>query len=47
VQQAASRALAELRPLRQGIQARLREIERLPQRLLAKVFDNEEDVQDV
>jgi type I restriction enzyme S subunit len=46
VQQAASRALAELRPMRQGIQARLREIERLPQRLLAKVFDNQEDVQD-
>lgn len=46
VQQAASRALAELRPMKQGIEARLREIERLPARLLAQVFDFEEDIQD-
>jgi type I restriction enzyme S subunit len=46
IQQAASRALAELRPMKQSIEARLREIERLPQRLLAEVFDMEEDVQD-
>jgi len=46
VQQAASRVLAELRPMKQSIEARLREIERLPQRLLAEVFDMEEDVQD-
>lgn len=42
VQQAASRALAELRPMKACIEARLREIERLPQRLLAQVFDFEE-----
>lgn len=47
VQQVASQALAELRPMKQGIVARLREIERLPQRLLAEVFDIKEDVQDV
>lgn len=46
LQQAASRVLAELRPMKQSIEARLREIERLPQRLLAEVFDMEEDVQD-
>ena len=43
MQLAASRALAELRPMKQGIEARLREIERLPQRLLAEVFDFEKD----
>lgn len=46
VQQAASRALAELRPMKKSIEARLREIEQLPQRLLAEVFDFEEEVQD-
>ena len=46
VQQAASRALAELRPMKRSIEARLLEIEALPQRLLAEVFDFEEDVRD-
>lgn len=46
VQQAASRALAELRPMKVAIEARLREIERLPQRLLAQVFDFEEEAED-
>lgn len=46
VQQAASRALAELRPMKAAIEARLREIERLPQRLLAQVFDFEEETED-
>lgn len=46
VQQVASRALAELRPMKAAIQARLREIERLPQRLLAQVFDFEEEAED-
>lgn len=46
VQQAASRALAELRPMKAVIEARLREIERLPQRLLAQVFDFEEEAED-
>lgn len=46
VQQAASRALAELRPMKAAIEARLREIERLPQRLLAQVFDFEEEAED-
>jgi type I restriction enzyme S subunit len=39
VQQAASRALAEVRPMKQRIQAQLRDIELLPARLLAQVFD--------
>lgn len=43
VQQAASRALAELRPLKRAVEARLSEIELLPQRLLAQVFDSEEE----
>jgi len=38
VQQAASRALAELRPMKAKIEAQLREIELLPSRLLAQVF---------
>lgn len=38
VQVAASRALAEIRPMRQRIQAQLREIEQLPARLLAQAF---------
>lgn len=42
VQQAASRALAGLRPMKAAIEASLREIERLPQRLLAQVFEFEE-----
>ena len=46
VQQAASQALAELRPMKQRIEAQLCEIERLPSRLLAQVFDFEEDIQD-
>ncbi len=46
VQQAGSRALAELRPMKASIEARLREIERLPQRLLAQVFDFEEEAED-
>lgn len=46
VQQAASRALAELRPMKTAVEARLREIERLPQRLLAQVFDFEEEAED-
>lgn len=46
VQQAASRALAELRPMKAAVEARLREIERLPQRLLAQVFDFEEELDD-
>ena len=46
VQQAASRALAELRPMKAAIEARLREIERLPQRLLAQVFDFDEEAED-
>lgn len=45
VQQAASRTLAELRPMKRRIEARLREIELLPQRLLAQAFDFEEDIQ--
>lgn len=45
VQQAASSALAELRPMKADIEAQLREIERLPQRLLAQVFDIEKDVE--
>ena len=39
VQQAASRALAEVRPMKQRIEAQLRDIELLPARLLAQVFD--------
>lgn len=46
VQQAVSRALAELRPMKAAIEARLCEIERLPQRLLAQVFDFEEELED-
>jgi type I restriction enzyme S subunit len=46
VQQAASRALAELRPMKAAVEARLREIERLPQRLLAQVFYFEEEAED-
>ena len=42
----ASRALAELRPMKAAVEARLREIERLPQRLLAQVFDFEEETED-
>lgn len=38
VQQTASRALAELRPMRAKIEAQLQEIELLPSRLLAQVF---------
>lgn len=38
VQQAASRALAELRPMKARIEAQLQEIELLPSRLLAQVF---------
>lgn len=38
VQQAASQALAEIRPLKTRIEKQLREIERLPERLLAQVF---------
>lgn len=39
--------LTAIEEARQAVEARLREIERLPQRLLAKVFDHEEDVQNV
>lgn len=46
VQEAASWALAELRPMKAAIEVRLREIERLPQRLLAQVFDFEEEAED-
>lgn len=46
VQRAASRALAELRPMKAAVEARLREIERLPQRLLAQVFDFDEEAED-
>ncbi|WP_146114950.1 hypothetical protein [Malikia spinosa] len=42
-QQTASRALAELRPMKRAVEARLREIDLLPQRLLAQVFDSEEE----
>lgn len=38
VQQAASQALAEIRPLQTQIEQQLREIERLPERLLAQAF---------
>jgi len=38
VQQAASRALAELRPMKAKIEAQLQEIELLPSRLLAQAF---------
>ena len=43
VQLAASQALAELRPLKLGIEARLRDIQLLPSRLLARAFAVEED----
>lgn len=39
-QVAATRALAELRPMRAAIEAQLREIELLPARLLARAFEN-------
>jgi type I restriction enzyme S subunit len=39
VQQAASRALAELRPMKAKIEAQLQEIELLPARLLVQVFE--------
>lgn len=39
VQQKASRALAELRPMKAKIEAQLQEIELLPSRLLAQAFD--------
>ena len=39
LQQAASRALAELRPMKAKIEAQLQEIELLPSRLLAKAFE--------
>jgi type I restriction enzyme S subunit len=38
VQQAASQALAEIRPLKTHIEKQLREIELLPERLLAQAF---------
>lgn len=46
VQQTASRALAELRPMKQLVEARLSEIEQLPQRLLAQVFGNPAEATD-
>jgi type I restriction enzyme S subunit len=39
VQRAVSRALAEVRPMKRRIEAQLRDIELLPARLLAQVFD--------
>jgi type I restriction enzyme S subunit len=39
VQLAASKALAEIRPMMATVEARLREIEKLPSRLLAQAFD--------
>ena len=39
VQVAASRALAEIRPMKTAAEAQLREIEKLPSRLLAQAFD--------
>lgn len=39
VQIAASRALAHIRPMKTAAEAQLREIEKLPSRLLAQVFD--------
>jgi type I restriction enzyme S subunit len=46
VQQTASQALSELRPMRQSIEAQLRDIELLPSRLLARIFDSIEDTPD-
>ena len=46
VQQTASQALSELHPLRQSIEAQLRDIELLPSRLLARTFDSIEDTPD-
>jgi type I restriction enzyme S subunit len=43
VQEAASQALAELRPMKAAIEARLRDIEQLPQRLLAQAFAFDEE----
>jgi type I restriction enzyme S subunit len=40
VQQQASNALKELKPLRRAIERQLAEIERVPQRLLAQAFNN-------
>lgn len=39
VQLAASQALAQIRPMKSGVEARLREIEKLPSHLLAKAFN--------
>lgn len=46
VQQAASQALSELRPMRQSIEAQLRDIELLPSRLLARIFESIEEAPD-
>ncbi|MBK8636997.1 MAG: restriction endonuclease subunit S [Chromatiaceae bacterium] len=46
VQQFASQALSELRPMRQSIEAQLRDIELLPSRLLARIFDSIEGTPD-
>jgi type I restriction enzyme S subunit len=46
VQQSASQALSELRPMRQSIEAQLRDIELLPSRLLARIFNSIEDTPD-
>lgn len=40
VQQAASQALAEIRPLKAQLEAQLRQIEMLPERLLARVLQD-------
>jgi type I restriction enzyme, S subunit len=40
MQVAASKVLAELRPMRAAIEAQLEEIELLPARLLAQAFEN-------
>lgn len=45
VQLAASQALATIRPLKTQVEAQLRDIELLPSRLLAQVFDNQKDHQ--
>lgn len=44
VQQAASLALAEIRPLKAQIESQLREINLLPGRLLAQAFDSKENM---
>ncbi len=46
VQQTASQALSELRPMRQSIEAQLRDIELLPSRLLARIFESIEEAPD-